>query len=64
MNCPVCNAPLAQMPGNQMHPGDPEHGWTVWCPATACPPQEVAGHGNTVKAAYEIVKQRFPKFNE
>lgn len=57
--CPVCKGTLFSKPGSQIHPGDEKYGFYVFCPHTTCPAQEVMGHGNTVKAAHEIVVDRF-----
>ena len=58
-NCPLCSAEMVETLGNQIHPGDAKHGIMLWCPSKECPAQEVCGHGNTVKAAYEIVVQKY-----
>jgi hypothetical protein len=61
MNCPVCNQPLSEQPGNQIHPGDPKFGMTVYCANPKCSAAEVAGHGSTSKEAFSIVNQKFEK---
>lgn len=57
--CPVCEAELVSMAGNQLYPGDKNYGVTLWCPSGACPAQEVSGHGDTVKEAFEVITHRF-----
>ncbi len=56
--CPVCKGELTVVRGQQLNPLD---GFSVYCPHKACPAQEVSGHGNTEKAAYEVVKEKFTK---
>jgi len=44
-------------PGTDMDPND---GVTVWCKEAACPAHEnVFGHGNNEKRAYEIAVLKF-----
>ncbi len=59
MNCPLCQAPLAQMPGTQSKPNDATEGVTVWCSSHKCPAQEVFGHGANVKQAYQVVLEKY-----
>lgn len=54
--CPMCNAHLHFQPGTQV---DPTDGVTVFCLNPKCPTDEVAGHGNNEKAAYQIVKEKY-----
>jgi len=57
-NCPVCGGELREQVGNAMHPGDPKFGILLDCPHLNCPAQEIMGHGDNVKGAYEIVMAR------
>lgn len=57
--CPLCQAALAVMPGESLHPGDPKYGVSVWCPSSACPAQEVSGHGDNAKEAFEVITHKF-----
>jgi hypothetical protein len=64
MNCPLCGTELKVMNGNSMHVTDPKYGVTVWCPGEhprICPAQEVMGHGNNLREAYEIVLTKYKK---
>lgn len=60
-NCPVCQCELSEVAGNRLHPGDKNYGMTLFCSAMSCPAQEVMGHGNNVKDAYEVITQKFKK---
>jgi len=55
-NCPVCAARLHAQPGHQLSATE---GVTVFCANEECPAQEVAGHGDNEKKAFEIIHQRF-----
>lgn len=57
--CPLCGATLANMDGDTLHPGNPEHGVTLWCPNDKCPAQEVFGHGESAKKAFDIIKEKY-----
>jgi len=58
-NCPVCNGELRESVGTCLHPHDPKYGITLDCPSLTCPAQEVVGHGDNVRHAFEIVTQKF-----
>ena len=58
--CPICRGPLDAQDGNQLHPGNPDYGVTVYCPSRACPAQEVAGHHTTLDKAFRVIKEKFP----
>jgi len=60
-HCPLCQTQLVEQVGNVMHPGDPKYGINLHCPSLTCPAQEVAGHGDSVKAAFEVVKAKYKK---
>jgi hypothetical protein len=57
--CPVCKGMLVAQIGNVIHPGDPKFGVGLHCPHVTCPAQEVQGHGDNEKHAFEIVTDRF-----
>jgi len=57
--CPVCKGMLSAEIGESVHPGNPDYGITLTCHHVSCPAQEVMGHGNNEKAAFEIVTDRF-----
>lgn len=60
--CPVCNGNLVEFTGNELHPGDDNYGITLYCPKeNKCTAQEVAGHGNKVKDAWEVIQLKFVK---
>lgn len=59
MMCPVCNAEMSVMAGESLHPGDTKHGTTVYCPNRDCSAQEVSGHGDNVKEAFDVVQHKF-----
>lgn len=61
MNCPICEGEMSERFGNQIYPDDPKHGVMVHCPHLACLAQEVIGHGDNVKQAFEIVLQKYKK---
>jgi hypothetical protein len=50
---------LVSQIGNVIHPGDPKFGVGLHCPHVTCPAQEVQGHGDNEKHAFEIVTDRF-----
>lgn len=58
-SCPLCSAELVEQVGNVMHPGDAKYGVSLYCPSLTCPAQEVAGHGDNAKAAFEVVTDKF-----
>ena len=64
VKCPLCDNFLFAQDGTRM---DPKDGVTVWCDAPhgeapgMCPAQEVMGHGNNEKSAYEIITQKYKK---
>ena len=59
--CPLCDAEFVGTDGETMHPGDPNYGRTLACPNTDCPAQEVMGHGDNDKQAFEVIKQKYHK---
>lgn len=61
--CPVCKCKLRAQPGNQL---SPKEGVTVFCaaPSEICAAQEVTGHGDNEKKAYEIIQQKFSHRSE
>ena len=55
--CPQCLEPMQMVPGHQLSKLE---GYTAICTNLNCPPHEnVSGHGNTEKAAYEVACQKF-----
>lgn len=59
--CPICSGEMIEILGDKMHPGDGKFGVILECPSRACPAQEVAGHGDNVKQAWEIVQSKFKR---
>lgn len=57
--CPVCNELLHSQFGTQIHPDNADYGVVVFCRSSSCPAQEVMGHGDNEKKAFEIVTDRF-----
>ena len=60
-NCPLCNAELVESLGNQVFPGDKRYGVMLFCPSHACPAQEVMGHGDNAKEAFEVITHKYKK---
>ena len=58
-NCPQCNQVLTENVGTQIHPNNPEYGITLFCSYRKCPVQEVMGHGDNAKKAFEVIQLRF-----
>ena len=58
-HCPLCEAELASMLGEAIHPGNADYGVTLWCPSDKCPAQEVMGHGDNAKKAFDIIKDKY-----
>jgi hypothetical protein len=58
-NCPICQVEMVQMYGNAIHPNDPAHGVLLRCINKECSAQEVEGHGDKVKDAYETVMHKY-----
>lgn len=54
--CPVCKQPMRSQRGHQVDAND---GFTVFCANADCDAQEVSGHGNTEKAAAQIIREKF-----
>jgi hypothetical protein len=61
--CPCCFEQLTQAFGNQLNPGNEKYGVMLYCekgdPTGRTHPQEVAGHGKTVKDAYDVILAKF-----
>lgn len=58
-HCPLCKSVLREHVGNAIHPSDPDYGITLDCSNLQCPAQEVMGHGNKAKDAYQVILERF-----
>lgn len=56
-NCPMCKEPIEILNGDQMHPGDLNHGVTVQCINIECHMADW-GHGKNENAAFEVFKQK------
>ena len=53
---------MLEQAGNQPHPGDVKYGVTLYCNFCDCPAHEnVQGHGDNLKGAYEVVTQKYGK---
>lgn len=63
MNCPLCHYVLNESFGEAVHPNDKNYGITLYCsaPKNKCPAQEVVGHGQTAKAAYDVILEKYAK---
>jgi len=59
--CPVCNLFLNSEDGDHLHPNNPDYGVTLFCPSFSCPAQEVFGHANNERNAFEIITQKYGK---
>jgi hypothetical protein len=57
--CPLCNSELLETMGNAVHPNDPKFGVTLFCGSRECPAQDVMGHGDKVKDAFEVIQHRY-----
>jgi len=60
-NCPLCSAELVEQVGSSLHPGDAKYGVSLHCPSLQCPAQEVAGHGDSAKLAFEVIQDKFKR---
>lgn len=58
-NCPLCKSEMTGIDGERMHPGDKNYGYSLFCSNVSCPSQEVFGHGDNEKKAYEIVMAKY-----
>lgn len=48
-----------------MHPGDSDFGITLYCNNKQCTAQEVVGHGDNARQAYDVVLAKYkPDENE
>jgi hypothetical protein len=59
--CPVCNEVLREQVGTVLNPGDIKYGITLDCENKNCNVQEVAGHGDNAKKAYDIILMKYSK---
>jgi hypothetical protein len=50
---------MAELQGDRMHPGDSNYGITLACINDKCSAQEVMGHGNKIKDAWDVVNTKF-----
>ena len=57
--CPVCKVPMVGMDGEKMHPDDKNYGYTLYCVNSQCTAEEVFGHGDNEKKAYEVVVAKY-----
>ena len=57
--CPLCNVELVGMEGCKGHENDLNYGYSLFCLNRGCPAQEVMGHGNKEKDAYEVIMAKF-----
>jgi len=60
-NCPICNGELKESNGNQLHPGNDKYGVMLYCPDKDCTAEEVMGHGDNWKQAYDIIIHKYKK---
>jgi len=60
-NCPLCGKEMTSVDGESIHLGNTKYGVTIFCHNKECPAQEVSGHGNNLKDAYEVVIHKFGK---
>lgn len=59
--CPICGEEMKGMDGEKMHPNDANYGYTLFCVNYKCSAQEVFGHGDNEKKAYEVVMLKYVK---
>lgn len=59
--CPICNEEMSEYYGNGIteHDGDSKFGTFLACGNLKCTAQEVKGHANNVKNAYEVILQKY-----
>lgn len=57
--CPLCKSELEGMAGEKQHPGDVKYGYSLYCVNVKCGAQEVMGHGDKEKDAYEVIRTKF-----
>ena len=60
-NCPICDAELKGSDGNQIHPGNDKYGVMLHCPNKGCTAEEVMGHGDNLKQAFEVIFHKYKK---
>ena len=58
-NCPICQSILVSQVGDQAHLQNPEFGIILYCQNRQCSAQEVMGHGNKEKDAYQVILDKF-----
>ena len=58
-NCPICKSTMSGAYGERMHPGDEKYGYTLFCTNLTCSSQEVFGHSDNEKKAYEVVMAKY-----
>lgn len=60
--CPVCGVEMLHVMGNKIHPGDKNYGVSLICSRKECAStEEVCGHGDKAKDAYEIAVEKFSR---
>lgn len=57
--CPLCQVELREQFGTKLHPGDEKFGITLDCVNVNCKAQEVMGHGDKAKDAYQVILDKF-----
>lgn len=57
--CPLCKGLLREQVGTKIHPGDSDYGITLDCNNILCPSEEVMGHGDKAKDAYQVILDKF-----
>jgi transcription elongation factor Elf1 len=58
-NCPICGVEMSLMVGESIHPNNSDYGVMLYCGNRGCSAQEVMGHGDKVKDAYEVVMHKY-----
>ena len=53
--CPVCSSDMAVGPSAK----GPSDGVYIWCSSDKCPAQEVFGHGDKEKDAWERIQLKY-----
>jgi len=59
MNCPLCGARLAVLPGLNRGKDGEVLSIFLACPSKQCPAQEVCAHARNEAAAYEIILDKY-----
>lgn len=57
--CPICKTELREQIGDKLHPFNIDYGTTLDCPNKQCLSEEVMGHGDKLKDAFQVILDKF-----